>query len=64
MESERHAFMRKLLKLCVEAGVALVSTSALDVRNADGDWITTLVINVYGKTASGFWDGEKHEVWL
>jgi len=47
--------MRKLLKLCVEAGVALVSTSALDVRNADGDWITTLVINVYGKTASGFW---------
>ena len=66
MESERHEFMRKLLQLCVDTGgVCFDAYSAPHVYKADGEeWITDLHIELETKTASGYWDGERHEVWL
>jgi hypothetical protein len=67
MESERHAYMRKLLQLCVELGAAIVCNDEIAVRRSEDvteDWISDLVVNLKNKTASGYWDRERHEVWL
>lgn len=66
MESDRHAFMRKLLQLCVDTNVDLFANGeAQDEVNIYKDgvaWIVGLTINRGAKTAAGYWDGERHEV--
>jgi hypothetical protein len=70
MESERHAFMRKLLQLCVDTGINIVANEEMGVVRHDqeiggaDDWIDDLTIILEEKRAFGWWDGEKHEVWL
>jgi hypothetical protein len=67
MESERHAFMRKLLRLCVDTGAAIICNDEIAVRRSEDvtdDWISDLQIMLEEKRAFGWWDGEIHEVWL
>ena len=65
MESERHAFMRKFLELCVATGVGMQAFDGPLVALANGDhWIQDLRVDVNNRTCTGYWDGERHEVWL
>jgi hypothetical protein len=64
MESERHAFMRKLLQLCVDAKIGEIDVIE-SVSAPDGSlWISELIIIPDKQLAYGYWDGEKHRVWL
>lgn len=64
MESERHEFMRKLLVLCLEAGVEFDGYDAPQVLKDGKEWIFDFHIETENKRASGYWDGQRHEVWL
>jgi hypothetical protein len=69
MESERHAFMRKLLQLCVDSKLEIYASGESEVvlgcYNEDGQTvIENLKIDVVKKEAIGFWDGDEHRVWL
>lgn len=64
MESERHAFMRKLLQLCVDSNIGEIDIID-DISDQDGRaWIEELTIIPHKKLAYGKWDGEDHKVWL
>jgi hypothetical protein len=69
MESERHAFMRKLLQLCVDSKLTIIDSRWPDLgpRCLDTEGhavITGLEIDINKKEAIGFWDGQEHRVWL
>ena len=67
MESDRHVFMRKLLRLCIDTGCEFHSYEALSVDKVGEDgaeWISSLCVSVKDKRAFGYWDGERHEVQL
>jgi hypothetical protein len=60
MESDRHAFMRKLLQLCVDTNVEVCIDTVIDDNG--NDWIESLRVDLEGRTATGYWDGESHRV--
>lgn len=62
MESERHAFMRKLLSLCVETGVDFYVEQVCDTSGRL--WIGSIDVHMVEQRIIGYWDGERHEVQL
>lgn len=65
MESERHAFMRRLLELCIATGFEFEVDECIDARKPEnGLAIEALEIWIEERRAVGYWDGERHEVQL